>query len=141
MTTRVVNLRFIPLDSVSIGRPGPWGKPVSHRPRRHARRGGREVRALVRDEHRRAGQVDAEQLGDAARPNVGVLLRSTALPRRRIRGVARERKATMNDEIVNWIGREQFDDLCQVFARFDEHGWYLPRWLARWGEAMGYWEL
>ena len=27
MTTRVVNLRFIPLDSVSIGRPGPWGNP------------------------------------------------------------------------------------------------------------------
>ena len=47
----------------------------------------------------------------------------------------------MNDEIVNWIDEKDFINLCLCFAQRTKYDWELPSWLARWGEAMGYWRL
>jgi hypothetical protein len=47
--------------------------------------------------------------------------------------------AIVNDEIVNWITRKHFGNLCLCFAERNEHGWVLPDWLDQWGEKLGYW--
>jgi len=37
------------------------------------------------------------------------------------------------------ISKEDFDSLCEVFARLEDDGnWHVPEWLAEWGVRLNY---